>query len=77
MSSWVHICPGCEGRFRDAQAFLWHTETCDDYAAVEVEASPLRSAEDNTYAEVVVVRFGGDDPDLADVRSAESGDDTP
>lgn len=31
MSSWIYICPGCEARFRHEQAFLWHTETCDDY----------------------------------------------
>ena len=38
MGSWVFICPGCDGRFRDEQSFLWHTETCDDYAALPVES---------------------------------------
>lgn len=37
MSSWIHICPGCAGRFRDPQAFVWHTETCPEYIALPVE----------------------------------------
>ena len=37
MGSWVNICPGCHGRFRDGEAFIWHTEQCDDYAALPVE----------------------------------------
>lgn len=34
MSSYVHICPGCGDHYRDEQTYLWHTETCDDYAAM-------------------------------------------
>jgi hypothetical protein len=37
MGSWVNICPGCSGRFRDDEAFIWHTEVCDEYAALPVE----------------------------------------
>ena len=31
----VYICPGCEGRFRDAAAFVTHCAwDCPEYAAV-------------------------------------------
>ena len=40
MGSWVNICPGCRGRFRDDQMFLWHTELCDEYAALPVDGDP-------------------------------------
>jgi hypothetical protein len=40
MNSYVHICPGCSDRYRDAQTFLWHTETCDDCPADEPLTGP-------------------------------------
>ena len=37
MGSWINICPGCYGRFLDDEAFILHTEVCEQYATLPVE----------------------------------------
>lgn len=40
MGSWVSICPGCRGRFRDDENFFWHIQVCAAYAALPTDTTP-------------------------------------